>query len=278
MNTKVSKIISRSLTYAILLAVLVITVYPVVWMISGSLKSSAEFYTNIWGLSKIPQWHNYFDAWKTADIGQKYLNSIFVIIVFMVIIIPVNNCAAYAIARLNFKGRKSIYTFLLIGIMIPGGVLAIPIFSIVLKMGLVNSLWGLVIVYAAQAVSFGIFILRSFYISLPKSLEEAAKIDGCGQFGSFVKIIMPLAIPGIMTQVIFNGLTVWNEYFLASIIIRTPDKQTLPIGLSMFISQYGINYPQMFAALVCVTLPMIIIYLIGQKTFIEGLSAGAVKG
>jgi len=89
---------------------------------------------------------------------------------------------------------------------------------------------------------------------------------------------MPLTIPGITTQIIFNGLTVWNEYFIASLVIRTPEKQTLPIGLSMFINQYGVNYPDMFAALVCVTLPMIIIYLLGQKTFIKGLSAGAVKG
>lgn len=278
MNNKIPKMVSKLLTYIILLSILVITLYPVIWMISGSLKSSAEFYTNIWGLPKDPQWQNYSAAWETADIGQKYINSFFVLIMFLIIMIPVNNFAAYAIARLNFKGKKAIYTFLLTGLMLPGGVLAIPIFSIVLKMGLVNSLWGLIIVYSAQAVSFGVFILRSFYISLPRSLEEAAKIDGCGQFGSFVRVILPLTTPGIMTQIIFNGLTVWNEYFIASLVIRTPEKQTLPIGLSMFINQYGANYAEMFAALVCVTLPMIIIYLIGQKTFIEGLSAGAVKG
>lgn len=272
------KLVSKTVTYAILLVVLLFTVYPLIWMIAGSLKTNSEFYTNIWGFASSPQWHNYAVAWETVGIGQKYINSIFVIVLVMAIIIPVNNFAAYVIARMDFKGRKLMYSYLLLGIMIPGGVLGIPIFTVVLRLGLVNSLFGLVLVYSAQAVSFGVFILRSFYISLPKSLEEAAMIDGCTRFGSYVRVIMPLALPGIMTQIIFNGLTVWNEYFLASIIIRSTDKQTLPVGLSMFINQYGVDYPMMFAALVCVTLPMIVVYLIGQKTFIEGLSAGAVKG
>lgn len=277
-GNKPLKIVGRIFTYIVLIVVLIVTVYPLIWMIFGSLKTDTEFYTNIWLWPSVPQWATYGAAWERVQIGQKYINSIIVFVVTMLIIIPVNNCAAYAIARTQFKGKRVLYSYLLLGIMIPAGVLGIPIFTVVMRLGLNNTLAGLILVYSAQAVSFGVFILRSFYISLPKSLEEAAMIDGTSRFGSFVRIILPLATPGIMTQVIFNGLTVWNEYFIASLLINKEAKQTLPIGLSMFINQYGVDYPEMFAALVLVTVPMIIVYLIGQKTFIEGMCAGAVKG
>jgi len=157
MNIKSSKNISKIIIYIILLVVLIITVYPVIWMILGSLKSTSEFYINIWGIPSEPQWENYANAWNMAGIGQKYINSVFVLLLFLVITIPVNNCAAYVLARLDFKGKKAIYTYLLTGLMIPGAVLAIPIFTVVLRLGLVNSLWGLVLVYAAQAISFVYF-------------------------------------------------------------------------------------------------------------------------
>ncbi len=277
-GNKTLKAVGKTFTYIVLLMVLIVTVYPLIWMIFGSLKTSSEFYINIWFWPEIPQWSTYAAAWERVQLGQKYINSIIVFVVTMCIIIPVNNCAAYAIARTNFKAKKLVYSYLLLGIMIPAGVLGIPIFTVVLRLGLNNTLAGLILVYSAQAVSFGVFILRSFYISLPKSLEEAAMIDGTSRFGAFVRVILPLATPGIMTQVIFNGLTVWNEYFLASLMLNKEEKQTLPVGTSMFISQYGVDYPEMFAALVMVTVPMIIVYLIGQKTFIEGMVAGSVKG
>jgi len=273
-----SRVLGNVIKYAVLFFVLVITIYPVIWMISGSLKSEQEFYNNIWGIAQNPQFHNYVSAWIRADLSQKYLNSILVTVCFLVFIIPINCCAAYAIARLKFKFKNLIYTYLLIGIMIPSGIIAIPAFSVALEFNLVDSRLGLIIFYVAQAIAFGIFILRSFFISLPKGLEEAAFIDGCTKFQSFIKIIIPLAVPGIMTQVIFSGLTVWNEYFLANVLIRSEKLQTLPVGLKYFVGKYVTNYPELFAALVCVTIPMVIVYLLGQKAFIEGLTAGAIKG
>lgn len=275
---KILKVLLNVFNYAVLLFVLVITIYPVIWMISGSLKNGQEFYSNIWGVAKVPQFQNYINAWIRGGLGQKYMNSILVTTCFLVILIPVNSCAAYAIARLNFKFRKAIYTYLLIGIMIPTGIIAIPAFSVALEFNLVGKLSGLIIFYVAQSIAFGVFILRSFFISLPKGLEEAAFIDGCTKFKSFVKIILPLAKPGVMTQIVFSGLTVWNEYLLANVLIRREALQTLPVGLKYFVGKYVTNYPELFAALVLVTIPMVIIYLLAQKTFIEGLTSGAIKG
>ncbi|HIY19481.1 MAG TPA: carbohydrate ABC transporter permease [Candidatus Blautia avistercoris] len=264
--------------WAILLFFLVITIYPVIWMIFGSLKTTGDFYTNIWGIPDTFHISNYIEAWERGELGRKYLNSILVTGLFLLIIIPVNCCAAYVLARVRFKGRKLIYMFLLVGMMIPAGILGMPTYSVALKLGLVDSVWGIAFVYAGQAVSFGVFLMRSFYVSLPQSLEDAAMIDGCNRFQSFVKVVLPLTKPGIMIQVVFSGLNTWNEYFLSSIMLRSEEAKTLPVGIMTFVGEYSTDFPQMFAALTAATMPLIIIYLLAQKQFIEGLTAGATKG
>ena len=270
--------ISTILIWAVLIFFLVITIYPVIWMIFGSLKDTSTFYLNIWGFPSDPVWKNYIGAWQYGDLGTKYLNTIIVTGVFLLILLPVNCCAAYTIARMNFRFKKAIYTFLLIGLMIPGGVLGMPTYSVALKLGLVNNLIGLSIVLAGQAISFGVFLLRAFFVSLPKSLEEAALIDGCNRFSAFAKIILPLIKPAIMIQIVFSGLNTWNEYFLSNLMLRTDALKTLPLGVIKFIGEYSTDYPQMFAALTISTLPMIIVYILAQKQFITGLTAGATKG
>ena len=251
--------ISTILIWAVLIFFLVITIYPVIWMIFGSLKDTSTFYLNIWGFPKEPVWHNYIGAWEYGDLGTTYINTIIVTGVFLLILLPVNCCAAYTIARMDFRFKKAIYTFLLIGLMIPGGVLGMPTYSVALKLGLVNNLLGLSLVLAGQAISFGVFLLRAFFVSLPK-------------------IILPLIKPAIMIQVVFSGLNTWNEYFLSNLMLRTDNLKTLPLGIIKFIGEYSTDYPQMFAALTISTLPMIIVYILAQKQFITGLTAGATKG
>lgn len=277
-TAKRKKLIKSAFVYLMMAFFLVITIYPIIWMVSGSLKSESEFYSNIWGLPQSIQWKNYRDAWNKAGMGTKYLNSILTTGMVLCLLIPVNCCAAYALARVRFKHKKLILNYLLIGIMIPAGVLAMPAFTVVNEFGLVNTQIGLVLVYAAQSIAFGMYIMRGFFISLPRSLEEAAMLDGCSRFQSFVHVILPLAIPGLVTQVIFSGLSVWNEYIRASLIIREPGLQTLPLGMVSFATMENNNYPQMFAALSMATIPMIIVYLICQKAFQKGITAGAVKG
>lgn len=277
-KVRCKKILAAVPKWIILGFFLVITIYPVFWMVFGSLKSTSEFYLNIWGLPKTFLFENYINAWSRGQLGMKYINSILTTGLFLLIVIPVNSCAAYALARVRFRGRKLIYSFLLVGMMIPGGVLGMPTYTVALKLGLVNSIPGIALVYAGQAVSFGVFLMRAFYIGLPASLEEAAIIDGCNRFQSFLKIVVPLTLPGIMIQVVFSGLNTWNEYFLASLMLRSDEVKTLPLGIMSFVGEYSTDFPQMFAALTAATLPMIIIYLIAQKQFIAGLTAGATKG
>ena len=262
----------------ILLIMVIICIYPIVWMFFGSMKDKAEFYTNIWGLPKQIHLDNYIAAWKNADLGRRFINSLIVTLGSMCIMIPVTSCAAYAVARLNFKGKNQIYMYLLLGIMIPAGVLGIPTFTVAMKMGLLNSHFGLMLIYAAQNIAMGMFIMRGFFISLPRELEEAAMIDGCSRFGCFVRIIVPLARAGVATQVIFNGLTIWNDYFMANIMITKDELRTLPLSIANFVGKHSTNYPELFAMLTMATIPVIIVFVLSQKSFIEGVAAGAVKG
>ena len=277
-KSRIRKWIGTGLIYLLMAVFLIITVYPIIWMLAGALKGENEFDSNIWGLPSSPQWENYAAAWKKAGMGRKYLNSILTTAGTLCLLIPVNCCAAYALARVNFRGKRAILNYLLLGIMMPAGVLAMPVFTVVNELGLINTRIGLTLVYTAQSIAFGMYIMRGFFISLPKSLEEAAMIDGCTRFQSFLHIILPLAVPGLVTQVIFSGLSVWNEYIRASLIIRTPELQTLPLGMVAFSTLENNNYPQMFAALPMATLPMVLVYLRCQKAFQKGVTAGAVKG
>lgn len=266
------------ITYIVLLAIVVLTFYPVLWMIFGSLKSTSEFYTNIWGLPISPAWGNYIDAWQKAGMGMKFLNSVIATLGTLILVIPLTSVAAYAFAKMKFPGSRVLYYLFLLGMMIPQGVTAIPVFSVVIQLGLLNTRLALILVYAAQNLGFGIFLMVAFYKSLPKELEEAALIDGCSPVGAFFKVILPLVRPGLATQVVFSGMNAWNEYFMSSILIRSENLQTLPLGLVNFTGRYSTNYPQLFAALTIATLPIIILYIMGQKQFISGMTAGALKG
>lgn len=276
--TKLKRFLPGLLWFFFVAFFFVVCVYPLVWMILSSLKAEGEFYTNIWGLPQAPQLENYRNAWKQGELGQKFLNSFLVTAGAVAIMIPVNCCAAYAIGRINFRFRKLIYSFLLLGIMIPSGVLGIPTYQVALFLNLNNTRIGLILLYASGSIAMGVFIMRAFFISLPKGLEEAAMIDGATRFQSFTRIILPLAKPGIVTQVIFSGLGYWNEYYFANLMLTEDSMRTLPVAAANFIGRHGVDYTVLFAALVIISIPIIIVYLIAQKGFVEGLSAGAIKG
>lgn len=269
---------SKILVYVILSVVVILTIYPVLWMVFGSLKGVNEFFTNIWGLPSEPMWENYVQAWTRGGIGNRFLNSIIATFGTLVIVLPFTSLAAYAFAKLRFPGSQLLFYFFMLSMMIPNGITAIPVFSVVLRLGLLNTRISLILVLSSQAIGFGIFLMRAFFLSLPSELEEAALIDGCTPFGAFIRVILPLSVPGLATQVIFTGMGAWNEYFMTSILMRSPELETLPLGLVNFVGRYATDYSLMFAYLAIITIPVIILYIIGQRQFISGLTAGALKG
>ncbi len=268
----------KIIAYIVLSLVVIITIYPVIWMILGSLKSPNDFYSNIWGLPLKPVWQNYVDAWVSANLGEKFMNSTIVTIGTLALVLPAASLAAYTFAKMRFWGKNFLFYYFLIGLMIPRGVTAIPTFSVVIDMGLLNTRLSLILVLAALNLGFSIFIMRAFFLTLPKSIEEAALVDGCSSISAFFRVVLPISKPAYATIIIFTGMNTWNEYFMSSILIRSEKLQTLPISLVTFIGQYNTNYPQLFAALSIITIPIVVIYILGQKQFIEGLTEGAVKG
>jgi raffinose/stachyose/melibiose transport system permease protein len=266
------------ITYFVMAIVVLLTVYPMAWMIFGALKSQSEFYTNIWSLPHVFIWSNFRAAWDDAGLGQKFINSIIATVGTLILVMPLCSMAGYAFAKVPFPGRRGFYYFVLIGIMIPFGVTAIPVLTVEINLHLFNTLQGLILVYAAQSLPFGTFLMYAFFDSVPTELEEAALTDGCTRLGALYRVILPLAKPGLATLLIFVGSSTWNEYFMASVLIHTPNLETLPLGLVVFSTQHSTDYPELFAALVIVTAPIVIVFLVAQRQFISGLTSGALKG
>lgn len=277
-SSKLNKALILFVCYAVMAVIVIVTVYPLIWMIFCSFKTVNEFYTNTW----LPptQWYlgNFVTAWTRANMGVRYLNSIMVTGLYLLINIPVSMCASYAFSRVRFQGRDQIYKVILAGIMIPTGVLTLPIYSVMVQFHLLNNRAGLSLVYAGMSTAFSIFIMRTFFISLPRGLEDAAKIDGCSSFGAFARIIVPLTKPGIVILLIYNGISNWSEYQLASLTLTSSAKQTVPVGMALFQDDKAIEYTVLFAALTLATVPLVALYLCCQKAFISGMTAGAVKG
>jgi ABC-type glycerol-3-phosphate transport system permease component len=265
-------------TYAVMAIVVVMTVYPMAWMVFGALKSQGEFYTNIWGWPHVFDWSNLRQAWDDAGLGRKFINSIVATGGTLLLVLPLCSMAGYAFAKVAFPARRFFYWFVLVGIMIPFGVSAVPVLTVEINLHLFDTLQGLVLVYAAQSLPFGTFLMYAFFESVPDELAEAALTDGCTRFGALFRIILPLARPGLATLLIFVGSSTWNEYFMASVLIHQNNLETLPLGLVVFTTQHSTDYPELFAALTIVTAPIVVVYLVAQRQFINGLTAGALKG
>lgn len=264
--------------YVVLAVFAVQTVYPILWMIFGSLKTNGDLFTNVWGPPRILQWANYAEAWQTGSLGTRIGNSVLITMGSLALLLLVATPAAYAIARMALPGARAIFLAILATMMVPAQTTLIPLFLIVKELGLLNSRLGLILVYAATGAAFSIFILRAFFLSIPAELEDAALCDRANRVQAFWHIMLPLARPGLATVAIFQGMEIWNDFFLAFIFIRDPGKQTIPLGLVEFFFRYQSEWTLYFAALTTITLPVIALYIVMQRQFIKGLTAGALKG
>lgn len=265
-------------TYALLLVFALSTVYPVVWMIFGSLKTGGEIYTNVWGPPALPRFSNYLLSWRTARLGTYVVNSVLVTFQALFLLLVFACMAAYAFARFRFPGDNLLFYLFLLSLMVPAGVLVIPLFTLVRDLGLLNTRASLVLTYCSSGLAFSIFLLRAYFLSIPKELEEAAVIDGCSPLRTFLTIVMPIAKPGIAVVAVFQGMEMWNEFFLALVFVRRESMRTIPLGLLQFFKKYATDWPLFFAAVCMTTIPIIILYIFAQKQFIKGLTAGALKG
>lgn len=249
------------------------------WIVLSSLKSNRDLFEGFWSLPESLQWGNYYTAWVQSDLAAYFFNSLLVVTLSVLGIVLVSAPAAYALSRINFIGRGYLTNAFVIGIGIPYQAVLIPIYLLLLKIELINSHTGLIIVYIALSLPFTIFILTGFFQSLPSDIEEAAIIDGASDNTVFWKIMLPMARPGLITVMILNTVGLWNEFLLAKAYINVNEKYTLSVGLYQFYQsmQYNSDWVSLFAGVVIVIFPILIFYLWLSDKIIEGMTAGSGK-
>ncbi len=273
-----SNLARRTLFTAALLALLFLVVAPFYWIFSSSVKLPQEIIASTPTL--IPQSFTlqHYDSLLASSPFLRYLlNSLFVALGTMVITVVLSTMAAYGLYRLRFPGRRLLFRVILITYAFPGVLLLIPLYGILSDVGLIDTHWSLIVVNVTLAAPFATWMLQAFFRTIPVELEEAAALDGASRAGIIVRILLPLAAPGVASIAIFAFITSWTEYMFASVLIISDANRTLPVGLAGIIGQYQIDWGLLMAGATLTTLPVLILFALVGRNFVEGLTAGAVK-
>lgn len=255
----------------------VIQIFPLVWLVNFSLKSDSELYTSSsLALPETPMFSNYVDAWIKGNVAKYFFNSVFVTVASVGITVLLSCMMAYAISRMKWKGSNGVLTFFMLGMMIPIHATLIPLFLLMQKAGLLSSHWCIILPYIAAGLPLAVFIISNFLRSVPRELEEAAVMDGCGIFRTFASIVMPTLKSAISTVAIFTFMSNWNEFIMASTYLQKSEMYTLPIGLTAFKGAYSASLGPMCAAIVITCIPLIIFYCLCSEQVEKSFAAGAV--
>lgn len=277
-SAKRKKRMKKTFIYSILIIFTIVNSYPILWMIMNSFKTGQDFALNPFGLPTEWVLVNYAEAWVTANINTYFFNSLLVGIVAMVLALLTGALASYFLSRFHFRGKKILYGFFVIGLLVPIHATLVPMFILMQNLGLINTHLALILPYIAFNLPITIFLLTSFMSSFPKEIEESAIMDGCGVLRIFWSIILPMSRPAIATAVILNFINNWNEFAFALVLINEDSLRTLPLGLANFAGQYATDYTAQMAGLTLVLIPTILFYLVMEKQIVQGMTQGAVKG
>ena len=254
---------------------------PFLWMISTSLKLPGEVfsYQKPWWYDWVPTsfvWQNYAKAWQVVPFARFYLNSIFVVLLTTLGQVTTSAFAAYAFARLRFPGRDNIFFTYLATMMIPGAVTMIPVFILLEQLGWIDSYKAVIL--PGIFTAYGTFMLRQFFLTLPKDLEDAAKIDGCSYFGIFWRILLPLSKPALATLTTFTFMGSWMNFMWPLVVLNSHEKFTLPIGLAYFQSLHHTDWTLLMAGSLMMILPILLLFIFNQRYFVEGIKLSGIKG
>lgn len=278
--------------YVVLGLLAVCILVPVAWVFMASVKQNMEFYGSPWAMPVSFYWQNFVDAWTTARMGEFMLNSAITTVLALGLLLVVALPAAYVLSRFRFRSAKLLNTLFMGGLFINVNYIVVPIFLMFVDADKALKGWGmggfflnnilmLAVVYAATALPFTIYLLSGYFATLPRAYEEAAYIDGASYARTMTKVIFPMAKPSIVTVILFNFLSFWNEYIIAMTLLSDPrGPKTLPVGLMnlMKAQNAAAQYGQMYAGLVLVMLPTLILYICVQKKLTQGMTLGGLKG
>jgi len=272
------KSLTRGLIWALALGWLAVTLLPLVFVVFTSLKSQQDtFDSPVWALPSHFDWSHYAGVLQSGFFT--YLrNSLFVVGLSVTLIVIFSAMAAYALARLKFRFNKPLFALIVAGMIVPLHITLVPIYLMTKGLGLYDTPFALIGPYVAMSLPVSIFVLTEFMRQIPRELEEAAQLDGCGPLGIFRKVFLPLSGPGVATVAIYNGIHLWNEFIFAYVLTSSPRNRTLPLSLWDFQGEYSSNIPAMLAVVTLTSLPLIVAYAFGQERIVKGMMAGSLKG
>lgn len=264
----------------LLLSVLFVTqIYPLVWLLSYSLKTNEEILDgSFFSLPRVAQWGNYKDAYEAGNYLLYLFNSFYVTVVTVAVVLLLGAMSAYAITRFRWRYGGVVMTLFLLGIMIPLQATLLPLMIMFKQIDILNTHLAIILPYVTFSIPVAVFILSGFMSSIPAEIEESAIMDGAGVYRTFASIIVPISVPPVMTVVILTFISIWNEYILAATFISSEKLKTLPFGVNSFVSQYAVNYGAIGALLVLGALPVMVVYFALAERITKGMVAGAVKG
>ena len=275
------QLFKKVFAYAFLTVGAVTMVAPFLWMVATSLKNPGDVfsYQKAWWQEWIPTkfvWQNYTKAWQVVPFAQFYMNSIFVSLAITLGQVATSAMAAYSFARLRFPGRERLFFAYLATMMVPGAVTMIPVFILLRKFGWIDTFKAMIL--PSMFTAYGTFMLRQFFMTLPRDLEDAAKIDGCSYAGIFWRIILPLSQPALATLTTFTFMGSWMSFMWPLIVMNTHEKFTLPIGLAYFQSLHGTDWTLLMAGSIMMILPILAVFIFNQRFFVEGIKLSGIKG
>lgn len=277
---KTLKKVLKVIVTIILVFASIISLYPLIWSIYSAFKTSTEILTSALALPKTFYYQNFVNAFIKAKMGVYFLNTIFITAFTLTLTVGFTVPTAYVLSRFTFLFRKTIKKIFVMGLFLQSTIYLVPLFLLMNTLNILDNRLALCFVYAAGSFPFTIYLLTGFMKGLARDYEDAAKIDGCGYFRTLIEIIVPMIKPAIVTIIIFNFLSTFNEFPMAFTMITTDAKKTLPIGLVnlMEIQRYATDWGALFAGLAIVTIPTILLYSFTQKKLTEGVSLGGLKG
>jgi ABC-type glycerol-3-phosphate transport system permease component len=270
---------SLALSYLLATLVVIVAMFPFVWMVLSSIKTLRELYTvpPVW-LPAVPTFENYWNVLTKSNIPRYFLNSLVISAGSTIIALALAIFAAYGFARFRFRGRGFWEAFILVGQLMPTAAIIVPLYIVLAKTGLANTWLGLIVVYLIVTLPLSVWMLIGYFSTIPVELEEAAIVDGASRLGVLFRVTLPLSLPGIVAVIIYAFVTTWNEFIFALCLATDSRAKTLPIGLAEFSTEFNTDWGAVMAASVLMTLPIVALFLAMQKLFIGGLTAGATKG
>jgi multiple sugar transport system permease protein len=262
----------------LLLGVLVISIFPFTFAFSTALRPRSELFRfpPTW-LPDTWTWKNFVDVWSAVPLLQFVRNSLVVALASTALNVFAAVPAAYAVARMDFPGKSLFRQILLVTQMFSPVVLVIGLFRFMSRAHLVDTSASLIVTYAALSLAFSVWFLSGYFESIPAEIEEAAMLDGCSRMGALVRVVLPMAMPGVVAALVFAFIWSWNEFMIALTFISTPDNRTLPLGIYSFLGQYSVDWHYLMAAALIAGIPVLVLFMLIEKHLVKGLTAGAVK-